>query len=102
MNEFNFEKHHRAIREAIASGEPIKLVDEDSSQDIGVMGYRKLIKDEVELANKAKALSNRTADFIDEIGRSGHCDKRWLAIAKTDLQKAYMSLIRSIERPNHF
>jgi len=30
------------------------------------------------------------------------CDMRWLAIAKTELQKAHMALIRSIARPTTF
>ena len=29
-------------------------------------------------------------------------DKRWLAIAKTDLQKGFMALVRSIAKPETF
>ena len=52
--------------------------------------------------NKSKELASQVGDFIDELEKNGYIDKRWLAIAKTDLQKAFMSLTRSIARPNSF
>ena len=47
-------------------------------------------------------LASQAGDFINELEKNGYVDKRWLAIAKTDLQKAFMSLHRSINKPNHF
>ena len=52
--------------------------------------------------NKSKELANQVGDFIDELEKNGYVDKRWLAIAKTDLQKAFMSLTRSIAKPSTF
>lgn len=93
------------IKEAVESGEPIRLIDDSPSSGVGIKRYREMrpdVIDEADLIAEAKELSNKTGRFIDKVEKSGHCDKRWLSIARTDLQKAYMSLIRSIERPNHF
>ncbi len=48
-----------------------------------IKGYRDLTQDEIDLMNAS-------------------IDKRWLIIAKTDLQKGFMSLIRSIAKPETF
>ena len=67
-----------------------------------INGYRELSQEEIDAMNKSKALASQTGDFIDELEKNGYVDKRWLAIAKTDLQKAFMSLTRSIAKPNAF
>lgn len=67
-----------------------------------IKGYRDLSQEEIDAMNKSKALANQVGDFIQELEKNGYVDKRWLAIAKTDLQKAFMSLRRSIKKPNHF
>ena len=67
-----------------------------------IKGYRELSQEEIDAMNKSKELASQVGDFIDELEKNGYVDKRWLAIAKTDLQKAFMSLRRSINKPNHF
>ena len=67
-----------------------------------ITGYRELSQDEINAMNKSKELANQVGDFIDELEKNGYADKRWLAIAKTDLQKAFMSLTRSIAKPSTF
>ena len=67
-----------------------------------ITGYRDLSQDEIDAMNKSKALANQVGDFIQELGNNGYIDQRWLAIAKTDLQKAFMSLNRCIARPDSF
>ena len=67
-----------------------------------ITGYRELSQDEINAMNKSKELANQAGDFIDELEKNGYVDKRWLAIAKTDLQKAFMSLTRSIAKPSTF
>ena len=61
-----------------------------------------LSQDEINAMNKSKELASQVGDFIDEFEKNCYVDKRWLAIAKTDLQKAFMSLRHSINKPNHF
>ena len=67
-----------------------------------ITGYRDLSQEEIDAMNKSKELASQVGDFIDELEKNGYIDKHWLAIAKTDLQKAFMSLTRSIARPNSF
>ena len=67
-----------------------------------ITGYRELSQDEINAMNKSKELASQAGDFIDELEKNGYVDKRWLAIAKTDLQKAFMSLTRSIAKPSTF
>lgn len=67
-----------------------------------ITGYRELSQDEINAMNKSKELANQVGDFIDELEKNGYVDKRWLAIAKTDLQKAFMALTRSIAKPSTF
>ena len=67
-----------------------------------ITGYRELSQDEINAMNKSKELANQVGDFIDELEKNGYVDKQWLAIAKTDLQKAFMSLTRSIAKPSTF
>lgn len=67
-----------------------------------INGYHESSQEEIDAMNKSKALASQTGDFIDELEKNGYVDKRWLAIAKTDLQKAFMSLTRSIAKPNTF
>ena len=67
-----------------------------------ITGYRELSQDEINAMNKSKELASQVGDFIDELEKNGYVDKRWLAIAKTDLQKAFMSLTRSVAKPSTF
>ena len=63
---------------------------------------RQLSQEEIKATEKMEELASQAGDFINELEKNGYVDKRWLAIAKTDLQKAFMSLRRSINKPNHF
>ena len=67
-----------------------------------ITGYRDLSQEEIDVMNKSKALASQVGDFIQELEKNGYVDKRWLAIAKTDLQKAFMALTRSIAKPSTF
>lgn len=67
-----------------------------------ITGYRELSQEEIDAMNKSKELASQVGDFVDELEKNGYVDKRWLAIAKTDLQKAFMALTRSIAKPSTF
>lgn len=64
-----------------------------------VKGYTPLSPATIELMDKIKIHEERVMRCIDELTNDPKNDQRWLAIARTDLQKAYMSLIRSIAKP---
>lgn len=73
-----------------------------------IKGYRDLSQAEIDMMNRAKALATEVGDFIGNLSETNlqsnqqYIDPRWLAIAKTDLQKGFMSLVRSIARPESF
>lgn len=67
-----------------------------------IKGYRELDEDEIAAMNRIKEQGQMLGDLISEFEAGSIADKRWLAIAKTDLQKALMWLTRSIAKPTFF
>lgn len=77
-----------------------------------ISGYRDLSQAEIDLMNKIKGVAATVGELLDGIsyGTPGggselpECvaDARWFAIAKTDLQKGFMALVRSIAKPTTF
>jgi hypothetical protein len=74
-----------------------------------IKGYRDLTQAEIDLMNEAKALAEQCGAFCKKLEcvttahpSGDHPDQRWLAIGRTDLQKGFMSVIRSIARPSTF
>lgn len=74
-----------------------------------ITGYRNLTQEEIDLMNESKRLAKEVGAFIESLDgitpselSSVEIDIRWLAIAKTDLQKGFMSLVRSIAKPESF
>jgi hypothetical protein len=54
---------------------------------------------ETDLLNKSAAFEAEMLEFIEAQFSTGSCDDRWLAIARTDLQKGFMALNRAIAKP---
>ena len=67
-----------------------------------IKGYRDLSQDEINMMNESKSIAIQVGKVIEDLEKLPDIDKRWLAIAKTDLQKGFMSLIRSIAKPETF
>ena len=67
-----------------------------------IKGYRDLSQAEIDLMNKIKEKAAEVGELIEELEESPEIDKRWLAIAKTDLQKGFMAATRSIAKPGFF
>jgi hypothetical protein len=68
-----------------------------------IKGYRDLSEAEIADMNEAKALAEHVGDLCKKFEMERpNVDKRWLAIARTDLQKGFMSLVRSVARPDTF
>lgn len=59
----------------------------------------------VNAVNKNKQIEEKILRLIDDLeneqlsGESFQADRRWLAIAKTDLEKGFMALNRAIFKP---
>ena len=78
-------------------------------QHTKIKGYRDLAAEEIALMNEGKDLAQKVGAFIEKLEAAEFAqtsdqtpDKRWLAIGKTDLQKGFMAVIRSIAKPTTF
>ena len=67
-----------------------------------ITGYRDLSQAEIDMMNRVKAMGISLGDLVTAIQSYPDVDPRWVAIAKTDLQKGMMSLTRAIARPTTF
>lgn len=77
-----------------------------------ITGYRTLSPGEIALINEIKAHAEATLQLIEKVKNfsvNGFVpeppitpDPRWLAEARTDLQKGFMCLVRSIAKPETF
>lgn len=68
-----------------------------------ITGYRDLLQYEIDFINEGKALAEMVGSWIKSLEERGSAiDQRWVAIGKTDLQKGFMSAIRSIAKPTTF
>ena len=67
-----------------------------------IKGYRELTEKEISVINDIKQLEDLIGQMVTEMEHYDDIDQRWLAIGKTDLQKGFMSVIRSIAKPTSF
>lgn len=64
-----------------------------------VHGYREQTDGNVSLVNKNKIDEEKILRVIDDLFANNVGDKRWLAIARTHIEIAFMSLNRAIFKP---
>lgn len=69
---------------------------------MSIIGYRELTAEETDMINRIKKFGIELDGYFTGLEATDSIDKRWLAIAKTDLQKGFMSLVRSVAKPNSF
>jgi hypothetical protein len=72
-----------------------------------IKGYRELSEDEIRVMNAIKETAAVVGNFVDSLGSLDSSsdfsiDKRWLSIARTDLQKGFMALTRCVAKPEFF
>ena len=67
-----------------------------------IKGYRDLSPEEIDMMNEGKAIANAVGEWIERLQSHDETDKRWVAVAKTDLQKGFMAAIRSVAKPTTF
>jgi hypothetical protein len=67
-----------------------------------IIGYRDLSEEEINAMNNCKDTAILVGALIDKVRTLDGVDQRWISIAKTDLQKGFMALVRSIARPETF
>ncbi|MDH5189032.1 MAG: hypothetical protein OEW37_08765 [Rhodospirillaceae bacterium] len=67
-----------------------------------IKGYRDLTQEEIDLMNEGKELAETVGVYLEKLARLESTDKRWLAIAKTDMQTGFMAAVRSVAKPTTF
>lgn len=70
-----------------------------------ITGYRQLTEWDAQMINVVKAHAEevgKTIDMLLKVDAEGAVDARWVHIAKTDLQKGFMALVRAIAQPTSF
>lgn len=65
-----------------------------------VAGYQAQSDDRVSLVNQNKVIEEQVLRIIDGLGDAGVGDPRWLAIARTDIEKGFMALNRAVFQPS--
>lgn len=70
-----------------------------------VQGYRVQPQEAVDAVNRNKETEEKLLRLIDDLqngqlnGEAFQAEQRWLAIARTDLEKGFMALNRAIFKP---
>ena len=67
-----------------------------------ITGCRDLSEVEIAAMNNVKVIAEQVGQLMDNLVNIEGVDKRWVAIAKTDLQKGFMSAVRAIAQPTTF
>jgi hypothetical protein len=67
-----------------------------------IKGYRDLSQVEIDAMNAVKEKAAEVGELISKLEGNDELDQRWVAIAKTDLQKGFMAATRSIAKPDFF
>lgn len=67
-----------------------------------IKGYRDLTEGEVAAMNEVKVKAEEVGQLIEKLESTEGLDQRWIASAKTDLQKGFMAAVRSIAQPTTF
>jgi hypothetical protein len=65
-----------------------------------VAGYQPQSPEKIDLVNQNKMTEETLLRSIEAATKSELMDPRWAAIAKTDLEKAFMSLNRAVFQPS--
>ena len=70
-------------------------------EGLPVSGYRPQSVEAVETVNTSKALEEHVLRLVDEVSDDTElqADKRWLAIARTDIERGFMALNRAVFKP---
>ena len=64
-----------------------------------VKGYVDQADDKVGIVNWNKEIEERVLRQIDELNKAPDIDKRWLSIARTQIEQGFMALNRSVFCP---
>jgi hypothetical protein len=69
-------------------------------QPIPVSGYKPQSQETIDRVNDNKRVEEALLQTMDEMQGDANFDQRWLAIARTDIEKGFMALNRAIFKPD--
>jgi hypothetical protein len=69
-------------------------------QPLPVLGYKSQGIAAIDLVNDNKRVEEALLQTMDEMQGDANFDQRWLAIARTDIEKGFMALNRAIFKPD--
>lgn len=67
-----------------------------------IKGYRELSQEEIDCMNTIKEAAADIGQLFEQLEQVAALDRRWLSIAKTDLQKGFMAATRAVAKPEFF
>jgi hypothetical protein len=70
-----------------------------SHNGLPVSGYRAQSAEAVSVVNANKIMEERVLRQLDALSLDPECDKRWLAIARTQLEQGFMAMNRAVFQP---
>ena len=76
------------------------MVDETFYDPPPIQGYKAMSQAQVDLVNTVKRAEQTVLAMLRNLADDADIDPRWYAIGKTDLEKGFMAVCRSIARPN--
>lgn len=71
-------------------------------QHTKIKGYRDLSQEEIDLMNEAKQIATQVGKLVEKIKSESSTDMKWADDGELNLQKGFMSLIRSVAKPTTF
>ena len=74
--------------------------DEDVYEPPPIQGYRAMTQSQVDLVNAVKRAEQTVLAMLRNLSDDADIDPRWFAIGKSDIEKGFMEVCRSIARPN--
>lgn len=64
-----------------------------------ITGYRELDTDDIAVMNHIKEKEQEVLAMLDGLNTASSYDKRWVAIARTQMELGFMSAVRAVARP---
>ena len=74
-------------------------MSETKYQALPVAGYRPQFPAAVEKVNRNKEIEEQVLRLLDELALDPETDKCWLSIGRTEIERGFMSVNRSVFKP---
>ena len=65
-----------------------------------IKGYKELTAEQIDAINHMKDFEAEALSGLKTLSEMEGIDRRWLSIARTNIEQGYMAAIRSITKPN--